>query len=684
MKIHGNYENYGLLTMTAEGSAVSIDGDYYSKTKSHWGCLTEGIMEVKGDFSITGGEGSEFASTGNHILRFNGDTTQSIYLDGTHYTAHFGIFQTRNKDVVCKTSIGGFKMNEDVTLSFLYGTGFLSNDDNILCNGYTLHIKSDLYNRNKIYLNGGKLIVDGNLINISELHMTNENDHVLIKGDFLCENDGSAYSEFGIYNAGTLEIQGDFRINEGNSRNFYAGGTHTVLFSGDTQQTIYFSSTESHFNNLKATNENLLLASNLGYFKPQSDLKFTSVPDTITFASTLDFNGYTVEITVPQLILPGTLTLSGGKLIVNGNLEEQAGLVMTKPEEYVFVKGNFTASRNSSYKGSTLTDGLLEIQGNFKQQYANYAYKPSGNHKTLFSGVNQTISTEHPGSTCFAYVAFENDVTFLNGVTGFTLYKDSDATIICNGTTFNDKIDLNGYRLHIKGDIGVKRMNINGGTLIVDGNYTTVFDYTSWYPQLIMTNPADYVLINGNYTTYGNYSEGNLTAGILEIKGNCTIDNGQGFVATGTHKTILSGAELQTVSIPGSSKFHILEITKSLEEGYSFTRMPCWDILIGGEWREGIYLDDALIKKENGIYKVFVNVVNHTDKQHTADLIYAIYSKNGLESVHTTSRQLFPVSESTEKILEVGEERPYFVKVFLWSDINALAPLTETEIAKII
>jgi hypothetical protein len=50
------------------------------------------------------------------------------------------------------------------------------------------------------------------------------------------------------------------------------------------------------------------------------------------------------------------------------------------------------------------------------------------------------------------------------------------------------------------------------------------------------------------------------------------------FKATGTHKVVLSGEELQTVNFvyPSNSYFNILQITKPVGAGYSFNTKPVW------------------------------------------------------------------------------------------------------------
>ncbi len=161
--------------------------------------------------------------------------------------------------------------------------------------------------------------------------------------------------------------------------------------------------------------------------------------------------------------------------------------------------------------------------------------------------------------------------------------------LIITGST----IDLNGYKLTVEGNLLQTggTLYINGGELEVAGNYKIENSSgKSTEAYLKMVNEADYVKVGGSFSTYSSYGHKDyLTAGIMEIKGDFTQKyNGNlsgtkyNFNASGTHKVILSGEGLQTVSFnrPGDSKFNILGITKPLETGYSFNcQTPIWSTL---------------------------------------------------------------------------------------------------------
>jgi len=64
-----------------------------------------------------------------------------------------------------------------------------------------------------------------------------------------------------------------------------------------------------------------------------------------------------------------------------------------------------------------------------------------------------------------------------------------------------------------------------------------------------MTKPTDYLKVEGDFLIYSQHSHANyLTDGTLEVKGNFTqkrYNSYDNFKATGNHRVVLSGEELQ-------------------------------------------------------------------------------------------------------------------------------------------
>jgi len=152
---------------------------------------------------------------------------------------------------------------------------------------------------------------------------------------------------------------------------------------------------------------------------------------------------------------------------------------------------------------------------------------------------------------------------------------------VINGDLYikGSRLNLAGRTLKVNGNLIQTEgtLDVNGGRLEVTGNYTI-----SGYSYLNMTKDEDYILVRGNFETRSVYDhQYNLTAGTLEVKGNFTQICGvsKNFNASGTHKVILSGNEVQNIyfsSIP-SSTINNLIITKPLSEGYTYNALTGYD-----------------------------------------------------------------------------------------------------------
>ena len=309
--------------------------------------------------------------------------------------------------------------------------------------------------------------------------------------------------------------------------------------------------------------------------------------------------GYSVKLTKDVVvnnsfdITGGTVDLNGHKLTVNGDLTVSNGILkMTNLYDKVIVNGNFTTKSSSSHTGE-LTDGTMEIKGNFNQikndtvdSYRNF--NCSKNHRVIFNGTGKQVIHFDSTSSGFANVSFKNsNIEFNNNIRGWTLQED---TVIDNDTELNlsSTLDLNGHKLTVKGNLqqsGSGSLNINGGTLEVQGDYTITSGY------LKMTNAKDKVIVGSDFVTLTSSDHSSyLTNGIMEIKGNFNQitkagSSGYNFNCSGKHIVILNGDGTQKVKFESSnSHFNILELTKDKDTGYSFESEKCWNrLFISGD-----------------------------------------------------------------------------------------------------
>ncbi len=128
--------------------------------------------------------------------------------------------------------------------------------------------------------------------------------------------------------------------------------------------------------------------------------------------------------------------------------------------------------------------------------------------------------------------------------------------VITQDMTLTQDIHTYGSIYH-KGGV----LNLNGHTLEIDGNYVMAGEKTfddngeetyqgTPLAYLNMTQNSDKMIVNGDFEIYGLDNTGNLTAGVLELKGNFSqhsYGSSRNFNATGKHKVIFNGNDIQTI-----------------------------------------------------------------------------------------------------------------------------------------
>ncbi|MCI5122870.1 MAG: hypothetical protein D3908_17120, partial [Candidatus Electrothrix sp. AUS4] len=281
------------------------DGTTYSNA-----VLSAGTLEVKGNFTqkstYSSGSLANFWTDGTHKVLLSGTGPQTVsFEDPSSGSSHFSILEITNPDPTKITfnpgepttsnivysskplslrdlNIGkiGLTLPMDMKVVLSEGTTFGLYGQTLNLNGHTLTVEGNfLHSGGTLNVNGGKLIVkgdyriqqkDGENYTYSNglIKMTNEADHILVEGDFVMDSthahDGSELPNAAL-SAGTLEVKGDFTQQSTYSsgyalRNFKAGTTHKVLFSGTNSQAVSFEDTApsySHFNELLLTTNTL-------------------------------------------------------------------------------------------------------------------------------------------------------------------------------------------------------------------------------------------------------------------------------------------------------------------------------------------------------------------------------------------------------------------------------------------
>jgi len=93
------YSN-GYLKMTDSGSYVKLEEIYNQSQNSHEGYLTEGVLEVKGDFIQKRQNAyNNFKASGNHKVILSGDKLQRVSFDTSSSSSSYSsinILEIRN------------------------------------------------------------------------------------------------------------------------------------------------------------------------------------------------------------------------------------------------------------------------------------------------------------------------------------------------------------------------------------------------------------------------------------------------------------------------------------------------------------------------------------------------------------------------------------------------------------
>lgn len=558
-----------------------------------------------------------------------------------------------NDTVIPKIEIGG---NLYIGGNNVYLGGNVSVKQSIYINrnidlcGFTLDVGGDVWVSAQLNMNKGTLNIGGDL-NISDLKksfssgyltMKYDEDYIYVNGNMLFFANNYNYNYSSVLNAGTIEIKGDFTQKYNyEEANFCPGERHQVILSGSKLQKIRFDSSWSKFNILEIKNsseagveflsevkiEKLVTNDcNIRYYDIDRNNRILSddeiIEGDLLFESgTLDLNGHTLTVSGNLIQTGGVLNVNGGILKIQGdylikNIYENSSypsegkMFMTKKSDIVKVAGNFVMQSSISHK-DCLTDGVLEIAGNFSQiSGARDNFLTSGNHTVILSGSEpQTVDFSNGSTSVITNLKIENSsvngITFNNAVYVSGILYNTESVVnkseniyAISGTVFEDNMWNNSItfiqsrqlpdNLKIKGDVYIRakislpdnskyavskdvfsKENSDGYTLSVNGdvyvlgdilhiNSGSVFIGKNLYlgnssmssGSITMKNAGDFVFVSGSVFHYssGNYLY-ELSNGTLELQGD--------FIQTGSFtdinfdlvnfKLLLSGNKLQTI-----------------------------------------------------------------------------------------------------------------------------------------
>ena len=439
-----------------------------------------------------------------------------------------------------------------------------------------------------IEIDNGTLEVFGNdnITGSSYFIMNDTNDNVTVHGDFIMQSNNSHSNKL---TAGILDIKGDFTQKNGYSFNFKTSGTHKVIFSGDSSQTVSFDSNNSNFNILELANSNVNFATPITVsndINNASNITFdnlslknsnwalnndTTVNGNLTLDGSqtlLNLNGYKLTVKGNLNQAGGTIDIDNGTLEVfgNDNITGSSYFIMNDENDNVTVHGDFIMASNSSNSGK-LTAGILDIKGDFTQKNGySFNFKTSGTHKVILSGNStQKVSFDSTNSGFNELILKNSNIDFISETktlklidttcNNFTLDFDNlTATyneLVCSDNitltadqtinkdfTFKGKlIKLNGHKLTVTGNFEQPTGNVqfDNGTLLVEGDYSLSGD-----SNITMDNHKDNLTVKNNFYIDSN-NDVNIENGVVTLYGNFSTQSQSTTIFSPNTKLLFKG-----------------------------------------------------------------------------------------------------------------------------------------------
>ena len=511
-------------------------GETYGSSKGE--CLTNGTVEVKGDFTSnykeTGSNWYGYYETNMHKTIFSGEKTQKISFKEPSQVNRFSDnLELQNNNINFVTPLYSLTVNNDMTISktedlqivtqLIINNGSFVTTGNVEANMLNINntkenqIQGNLNMTGTVVFKKGSLEVGGNAkFDNGYLQMKDTEDKLVVKGNMTL---GETYggSESDCLTNGTVEVKGDFTSNYketgSNWYGYYETNTHKTIFSGEKTQKISFkeaSQVNGFSDKLELQNNDINFATPIYNVKINQDTQLTNT-EKLMITGTLNTGGYkfatTGNIDAERLDMGGagveiagdvavrTMNVSGSDNLIKGNLMANGGgaafkqgslevggnaefnngfLQMQDTEDKLLVKGNLTLGETyGSSKGECLTNGTVEVKGDFTSNYKEtgsnwYGYYETNMHKTIFSGEKtQKISFKEPSrvNRFSENLELQNtDINFATPLYSLTLNQDT-VLIHTDLLKINEFLNLNGHKLATTGKTECSNVAENGGTL---------------------------------------------------------------------------------------------------------------------------------------------------------------------------------------------------------------------------
>ena len=486
------------------------------------------------NYKETGSNWYGYYETNMHKTIFSGEKTQKIsFKEPSQVNGFNDNLELQNNNINFATPLYSLTVNNDMTISkteylqivtqLIINNGSFVTTGNVEANMLNINntkenqIQGNLNMTGTVVFKKGSLEVRGNAkFDNGYLQMKDTEDKLVVKGNMTL---GETYggSESDCLTNGTVEVKGDFTSNYketgSNWYGYYETNTHKTIFSGEKTQKISFkeaSQVNGFSDKLELQNNDINFATPIYNVKINQDTQLTNT-EKLMITGTLNTGGYkfatTGNIDAERLDMGGagveiagdvavrTMNVSGSDNLIKGNLMANGGgaafkqgslevggnaefnngfLQMQDTEDKLLVKRNLALGETyGSSKGECLTNGTVEVKGDFTSNYKEtgsnwYGYYETNMHKTIFSGEKtQKISFKEPSrvNRFSENLELQNtDINFATPLYSLTLNQDT-VLIHTDLLKINEFLNLNGHKLATTGKTECSNVAENGGTL---------------------------------------------------------------------------------------------------------------------------------------------------------------------------------------------------------------------------
>jgi len=306
------------------------------------------------------------------------------------------------------------------------------------------------------------------------------------------------------------------------------------------------------------------------------------------------FGNFTGSVQTGSLHFEG-----GGVLRVEGNLTTSRSLHMHHEDDYLLVYGDLKMENGvHSDHPDHLTAGTVELKGDLTTStysFWNVPYHATGTHRTVISGTKEQNIHFYGEKISVANLCLRNPKVEFFGLDYARLAED--ASISGTDDLYIHELDLNGYSLIQNSKMGINTLHMNGGNLRVAGdldihtpntvdgvirtggnlNLTETLPFEQgqvhvagncYLPgNLIMRDEEDYLFVGGELKLKSRdyIPADHLSAGTVELQGDLRDDvfganSYYIYHETGTHRTIFSGTEPQSVWFKTTTEQNVLQV----------------------------------------------------------------------------------------------------------------------------